>query len=221
MSANVTYKSLAEGLPPDMAKQLHPDWYKNEAEYWAVRDSLLPLYEKQWIGFAGGKVVASGSRPVHVLHSAKQADPYAFFACVGREYEPYRVRRTAFAYDTQYQGEPLPVVSAEFRKGQGIPGIVLGQVIMDTGSDTSVLPLSDCQQLQLDLSQATATYVTGVGGTAMNTLQVTIWIVIDGAEYVCQLNVDKAGTERILGRDVLNYMDVLFRGPAAEVVINP
>jgi hypothetical protein len=28
-------KSLIEGLPPEVAKRIHPDWQKNEAEYWA------------------------------------------------------------------------------------------------------------------------------------------------------------------------------------------
>ena len=93
MSANVTYKSLAEGLPPEIARQLHPDWYRNEAEYWAVRESLLEQYRDQWIGFSNGKVVASGKRPVLVLHAAKQVDPHSYFACVGREEIGFRMRR--------------------------------------------------------------------------------------------------------------------------------
>jgi hypothetical protein len=35
------------------------------------------------------------------------------------------------------------------------------------------------------------------------------------------LQADFVGQERILGRDVLNRLDVLFRGPAGEVVVNP
>ena len=34
-------KSLADGLPPEIARQIHPDWRKNEAAYWAARDQLL------------------------------------------------------------------------------------------------------------------------------------------------------------------------------------
>ena len=93
MNAHITYRSLAEGLPPDIAGQLHPDWYRNEAEYWAVRESLLELYENQWIGFANGTVIASGKRPVLVLHAANEIDPHSFFACVGREYLGSRMRR--------------------------------------------------------------------------------------------------------------------------------
>jgi hypothetical protein len=33
-------RSLIEGLPPEIAKRVHPDWQKNEAEYWAQRDTL-------------------------------------------------------------------------------------------------------------------------------------------------------------------------------------
>ncbi len=221
MNANVTYRSLAEGLPPDIAGQLHPDWYRNEAEYWAVRETLLEQYRGQWIGFSDGKVIAFGNRPVVVLHAANDVDPHSFFACVGREYEPDRMRRSSFPYDKAYPGEPLPVVSAEFRKNQGGPGIVLDEVIVDTGSDTTALPWSDCKQLQLNPALGRPGLMSGVGGGTIKTLQFSIWIVLDGAEYPCRLNVDNSGDERILGRDVLNYLDVLFRGPAAVVVINP
>ena len=93
MSANATYKSLAEGLPPEIARQLHPDWYRNEAEYWAVRESLLEQYQGQWIGFAGGVVVAAGKSAVEMLHAAREASKHAFVTCVGREHEPERMRR--------------------------------------------------------------------------------------------------------------------------------
>ena len=93
-------KSLADGLPTDIARQIHSDWRKNEAAYWAVRDQLLGRYEGQWIGFADGVVVASGSRPVVVLHAAHQAAEHPYVICVGREKEPYCIRRANFAYDS-------------------------------------------------------------------------------------------------------------------------
>jgi len=221
MSEQATYRSLAEGLPTELAQHLHSDWYRFESEYWAVRDSLLTQYGNQWIGFANGKVVASGSSPVRVLHAAKQADPHAFFACVGREYEPTRMRRATFPYDASYPGEPLPVVRAEFRGSQGSPGVVLDNVILDTGSDASALPWSDCQLFALDPAAATAGFFSGVGGGTINTLEYGMWVVLDGTVLECRIHVDSLGNERILGRDVLKCLDVLFRGPAAEVIINP
>ena len=101
-------KSLADQLPPELAQKIHPDWRKNEAGYWAVRDRLLGQYQGQWIGFADGTVIASGASPVEVLHAAQQSGKHPFVICVGREDKPTRMRRAAFAYDTTYPGEALP-----------------------------------------------------------------------------------------------------------------
>jgi len=85
-------KSIADGLPPEIAREIHPDWYKNEADYWAVRDSLLQQYRGKWIGFADGAVIAAGTVPVDVFHAAVQTGRHPFFICVGREDEPTRMR---------------------------------------------------------------------------------------------------------------------------------
>lgn len=214
-------KSLADGLPPDIARQIHPDWRKNEAAYWAVRDQLLGQYQGQWIGFADGVVVASGTRPVVVFHAAHQAAEHPYVICVGREDEPYRMRRANFAYDTSYPGEALPVIRAEFRRFSGVSGLVLDAVIPDTGADTSALPWADCQQLPLDPAQGVPGLMSGVAGGSATTLGFLVWVQLDGNEYQCQLHADFVGNERILGRDVLNSLEVLFRGPSGEVVVNP
>src|SRR6266571_5175352 len=95
----IPMKSLADGLPAEIARQIHPDWRKNEAEYWAVRDRLLSQYQGQWIGFADGVVIASGNSPVEVFHAAENLGRNPFVTCVGREDEPCRMRRARFAYD--------------------------------------------------------------------------------------------------------------------------
>ena len=92
-------KSRADGLPADVARHVHPDWRTNEAAYWTVRDQLLSQYQGQWIGFADGAVVASGTRPVIVLHAARQVAEHPFVTCVGQEHEPYKVRRATPAYN--------------------------------------------------------------------------------------------------------------------------
>src|SRR5271154_5704715 len=86
-------KSLADELPPEIARQIHPDWRKNEAGYWAVHDQLLSQYHGQWIGFADGAVIASGTSPVTVFHAAEATGRNPFVTCVGREDEPTRMRR--------------------------------------------------------------------------------------------------------------------------------
>jgi len=102
--------SIADQLPPEIARQIHPDRRKNEAEYWAVRDQLLDQYRGQWIGFADGKVIASGNSPVAVFHAAEASGQHPFLICVGNEEQPCRIRRVAFPYDATYPGEPLPLI---------------------------------------------------------------------------------------------------------------
>ena len=116
-------KSIADRLPPEIARQIHPDRRQNEAAYWAVRDQLLDRYRGQWIGFADGKVIASGTSPVTVFHAAEATGLHPFFICVGREEEPCRIRRATFSYDASYPGESgtfSPAMEAEaFRRKQG------------------------------------------------------------------------------------------------------
>ena len=90
-------KSLADALPPEIAQQIDPDWRKNEAAYWAVRDQLLGQYQGRWIGFVDGAVIASGTSPAAVFHTSEAAGRNPFVTCVGREDEPVRMRRVGFA----------------------------------------------------------------------------------------------------------------------------
>jgi hypothetical protein len=106
-------KNIADQLPPEIARQIHPDRRKNEAAYWAARDQLLDQYHGQWIGFAEGKVIASGSSPVAVFHAAEASGQHPFLICVGKEEQPCRIRRMTFPYDASYAGEPLPLISVE------------------------------------------------------------------------------------------------------------
>jgi hypothetical protein len=214
-------KRIADQLPPEIARQLHPDRRKNEEAYWAVRDQLLPQYQGQWVGFADGRVVASGSSPVAVFHAAEATGLHPFFICVGREGEPCRIRRVATPYDAGYPGEALPLVRVEFRPASGSPGAILDRVIPDTGADASVLPWADCQFLQLNPGLGVQGLISGVAGSSAATLDFQIWAWLDGREYPCRLQADFVGKERILGRDVLNQLEILFRGPAGEVVVNP
>jgi predicted aspartyl protease len=215
-------KSLADGLPPEIARQVHPDWRKNEQGYWAARDSLLPRYRGQWIAFADGAVLVAAPTPLEVFLAIQRSGRHPFVIRVGHEDEPwYRIRRASFPYDTAYPSAALPVVSAEFRATSGSTGLVLDRVIPDTGADTTTLPWSDCQQLHLDPALGVPGMITGVAGGAVVTVGFLIWVWLDGQEYPCQLQADFMGQERIMGRDVLNRLDVLFRGPTGEVVVNP
>jgi hypothetical protein len=140
---------------------------------------------------------------------------------VGREEEPFRIRRASFPYDAGYPGEALPVLRVEFRSAANSPGVLLDRVVADTGADSSVLPWADCQRLQLATNLGFPSTISGIGGAALRTISYQLWAHLDGHDYACQIQVDFGGSERILGRDVLNRMDVLFRGPSGEIAVNP
>ena len=186
-------KSLADALPPEIARQIHPDWRKNEAGFWAVRDQLLNQYQGQWIGFADGAVIASGTSPVTVFHAAEATGRNPFVTCVGHENEPTRMRRASFAYDSSYPGEPLPVLTLEFRSVSGSPGVPLDRVIADTGADASALPWADCQRLQLDPARGRPIQMSGVAGGSALALLFLVWVFLDGQEYPCRLHADFLG----------------------------
>src|SRR5262249_11990626 len=140
---------------------------------------------------------------------------------VGHEDEPTRIRRVSFAYDASYPTEPLPILTLEFRPLSGSAGVPLDRVVADTGADASVLPWADCQRLHLDPARGRRIQMSGVAGSAGPALLFLVWVFLDVQEYPCRLHADFVGHERILGRDVLNRVEALFRGPAGEVVINP
>jgi hypothetical protein len=135
-------KSLADGLPPEISRQIHPDWRRNEAAYWAVRDQLLSHYRDQWIGFADGAVIADASTPLEVFLAVQQSARHAFVIRVGHEDEPwYRIRRAIFSYDTAYPSAALPLISAEFRLASGSTGLLLERSHGRHGGDDGFLDL--------------------------------------------------------------------------------
>ena len=187
-----------------------------------MRDQLLSQYQGQWIGFADGAVIVAASTPLDVFLVIHESGRHPFVIRVGHEGEPwYRIRRTSFPYDTAYPSAALPVVSAEFRAASGFTGLLMDRVIPDTGADTTTLPWSDCQNLHLDPAIGVPGVISGVAGGMAVTMGFLIWVWLDGREYPCQLQADFTGQERILGRDVLNRLEILFRGPTGEVVVNP
>ena len=97
----------------------------------------------------------------------------------------------------------------------------MDRVIPDTGADASAIPWVDCERLSLDPSEGTPGLMGGVGEISTPTLIFHAWVFLDGTTYPCRLQADFAGHERIMGRDILNALDILFRGRANEVIINP
>jgi hypothetical protein len=125
--------SLADQLPPEIARHVHPDWRRNESEYWRERSQFLSRFAGQWVAFANRQVIASGPHSVEIMAAAQQSGLHPFVTCVGHEAEPCRIRRVSFAYDAGYPSQALPILSAEFASQKSSPGTMLDRVIPDTG----------------------------------------------------------------------------------------
>src|SRR4051794_10809195 len=90
-----THEEPCRPVAPEIARQIHPDWRKNEAAYWAARDRLLAQFQGQWVGFADGAVIASARAPWR--SSTRPKLPAV--TRVDHEDEPIRMRRASFPYD--------------------------------------------------------------------------------------------------------------------------
>jgi hypothetical protein len=88
-------KSPADKRPPEIARQIHPDWRKNEADYGIVRVQLLSQYQGQWIGFADGKVIATEPVPVGEVASQRRGPCGKIRGWTGGLAEGSGARRTA------------------------------------------------------------------------------------------------------------------------------
>lgn len=209
-------------LPQDQQERLHADFLANEQAYLQMRDSLLRQHAGQWVAIHDGKVVAVGPQLLDVMERASACGGHPYIALVGKEDAVvFRVRRASFAYDAAYQPFPLPRLNATFWNYAETNSKQYSDVIPDTGADMSVLPDTDCRAIDLFSSPYMTGMSAGVIGPGLATLFYRGKVEIDGQRYDALIQAIPGGSERIVGRDVLNQQRVLFDGPAGEVVVNP
>jgi hypothetical protein len=94
-------RSLADRLPHEIARLVHPDWRKNERDYWSARDALLGRCDGQWIAFADGEVIASDDSPVEVFRAARESGSHPFVIRVGCEDVRTQMRERTTVGDKQ------------------------------------------------------------------------------------------------------------------------
>ena len=97
-------KNIADQLPPEIARQIHPDRRKNETAYWVARDQLLDPYRDHWIGFADGKVVASGSKSRYRVSRSRGNGSAPFFHLrgAGRRTVPHPPRHVSVRHELSW-----------------------------------------------------------------------------------------------------------------------
>jgi predicted aspartyl protease len=169
-----------------------------------------------------GQVIAADRNLLAVTEAAAATGGHPYIALVGGEDTiQFRVRRATFANDQSYQPFSLPQVRVTFWDDAETHSQTYGDTIPDTGADLSVLPHNDCSAIDLFNSPYFTAVSSGVVGSSVTTLIYRGKAEIDGNRYPALIQTVADGQERIVGRDVLNQLRVLFDGPSAQVVVDP
>ena len=214
-------RTQTANLEPEQQRRLHPEFLANEQSYLAMRDSLLTHYRGLWVALADGKVVASGNNLHAVTDAAGAAGGHPYIAMVGREEEVvFRVRRAEYAYDGTYQPFPLPRVEVTFSNFTESQSQSFADAIPDTGADLCVLPDTDCVGFALFNSPYFTAISSGVVGPTVTTVIYRGKAEIAGIRLPALIQSVPGGQDRIVGRDVLNELRVLFDGPGNKVVVD-
>jgi predicted aspartyl protease len=216
------FLTQTSNLPADQRQRLHADFLANEQAYLCMRDSLLPHYRGQWVAVHNGRVLAADVNLLAVTEAAAATGGHPYIALVGAEDSVhFRVRRASFAYNQGYQPFSLPQVTVTFWDHAETHAQTYGDAIPDTGADLSVLPQNDCTAIDLFNSPYFTGVSSGVVGSSVTTLIYRGKAEIDGNRYPALIQPVAGSLERIVGRDVLNQLRVLFDGPGARVVVDP
>ena len=108
-------KTQTRHLPEVQKKRLHPDFVKNEQQYWRMRGELFKQYQGKWVAIHQGRVVAVSQDIFNITDQVGELGCHAYIAKVGKEDKVvFQVRRKDFAYDTSYQLFALPQVDVTF-----------------------------------------------------------------------------------------------------------
>ena len=197
-----------------------PDAFRDdEAFYWTHRVELLKKYKNQWIGIHKGKVLAHGTDLYQVTQKAfERSGSCVYITKVGEEDRiSVRVRRVEFDYAEDYSPFPLPQAEVRFSNIHEEQSLAYPDVIPDTGADITCLPLEDCQRLDLFKTPGIRLLSHRYGPPSRASVLIPGYAEIGNTKYLCYIE-PVIERERILGRDVLNRLTVIFRGKDHKTV---
>ncbi len=212
----------SQNLPPEQRQRLHPDFLANERDYMAMRDQLLPRYRGQWVAVHDGQLIAADADLIAVTRAAGQVRGHPYIARVGEEDTTvFRLRVATFGYDRSYLPFPLPLITVTFWNDAETRTSTYSDVVADTGADMSALPGQDCAAFDLFDSPYFTAVSSGVIGASVTTVVYQGKAEINGLRTPAFIQPIPSGTERIVGRDVLNHHRAVFDGPAGQVIFEP
>lgn len=198
-------------------QNLHPEFLENESSYWKMRDEFLSTHQGRWIAYDQKRgILSTADSFLEIGQQIFDIEGHPYVVCVGKEDDLVVKTRRIFLYDSTYTPTPLPQATVTFSNARRTHSQTYEDVIPDTGADLSVVTEQDVHSLQLDTGTAIPIQASGVTGSPIATMLYPAYAAIDGAEFTCFLQI-LPGRDRILGRDVLNQLNVRFDGPENRV----
>jgi predicted aspartyl protease len=218
----VPLKTQTNNLTAEQRAELPAEFLANERDYLALRERLLQTHRGQWVAVRDGQIVAADHQFLPLMRQVEALGGHPYVARVGAEEETvFKVRRAEFPYDRSYQPFALPRLAATFWDQAGKRCQTFGDVVPDTGADTTVLPGTDCRAFGLFASQHFTAMAGSVLGAAVPAVIYHAQVEVAGSRYRAFVQPVPGGQDRLLGRDVLNQLRVLFDGPGDKVVVDP
>lgn len=117
-------------------------------------------------------------------------------------------------YNDHYD-PPAPTAKIALKKIESRKRLSEIEMILDTGSDITILPQSVIDKLEIEPSSDQKYVLVGFDGSIMRSKIYNLQLIFLGKRFTgnyCSID-DHIG---IIGRDILNQIAVLFDGPNSE-----
>lgn len=118
-----------------------------------------------------------------------------------------------FTYDSNLD-PPAPVVPTRISRPLGTDAVLLAMLV-DTGADCTLVPVSIVRQLGLPQIEVLA--ITGIGGSRRRSTMHAATLEFGGLRLIAC--VVAFADEAILGRDILNQAVVTLDGPGLAISV--
>ncbi len=115
-------------------------------------------------------------------------------------------------YNTELADPPAPYTMALIRHPETNQFITDVPMLLDTGSDISLVPRATAVALNADEQQIEGVRLIGYNGNASNAVMVRLHIVFEGRTFRGAWMLTD-GDYGIIGRDILNLLSIHLDGP--------
>lgn len=124
---------------------------------------------------------------------------------------------TVYRYSGHYI-PPAPIVKMRLGAPGTRPVLELMEALVDTGADATLVPLTILRQIKAQ--EVDRAFMRSQWGERWPVSLYAVAMDINGHHFdALRVVGDEVGEEVVLGRNVLNYLQLLMDGPAATVEV--